>query len=67
MILDVSKIINDKINEMDESGEIKAFIESETEKSVKEALNRFITGYKLKNAVEEECEKGMRRSRSKKP
>lgn len=57
MILDVSKIINDKIKEMDESGEIKAFIENETEKSVKEALSRFITGYKLKDAVEEECGK----------
>lgn len=33
MVLDISKIIADKLAQLEESGEIKAYIEAEVEKS----------------------------------
>lgn len=59
MVLDISKIIADKLAQLEESGEIKAYIEAEVEKSVKEALSSFIGGYKLRSAIEEECQSGI--------
>lgn len=59
MVLDISKIIADKLAQLEESGEIKAYIEAEVEKSVKEALSSFIGGYKLRSAIEAECLNGV--------
>lgn len=59
MVLDISKIIADKLAQLEESGEIKAYIEAEVEKSVKEALSSFIGGYKLREAIEDECRSGI--------
>lgn len=59
MVLDISKIIADKLAQLEESGEIKAYIEAEVEKSVKGALHSFLTGYKLQRAIEEECQNGI--------
>ena len=57
MTIDISKIINDKLAEMDADGSIEAYIKEQTEKTIKTAIDDSFGSYKLKRAIEEKiCE-----------
>lgn len=53
MTIDISKIINDKLAEMDADGSIEAYISEQTEKTVKDAIKESFGSYRLKNAIED--------------
>ena len=52
MVIDISKIINDKLNEMDTSGVIEEYIREQTEKTVKMAIEDSFGSYDFKKAVQ---------------
>lgn len=58
MILDISKIVSDKLTQMEEDGSIRRFLEEQIEKTVKGAIESAIGGYSLKRAIEEQITAG---------
>lgn len=58
MILDISKIVSDKLAQMEEDGSIRRFLEEQIEKTVKGAIESAIGGYSLKRAIEEQITAG---------
>lgn len=58
MILDISKIVSDKLAQMEENGSIRLFLEEQIEKTVKGAIESAISGYSLKRDIEEQITAG---------
>lgn len=58
MVLDISKIVSDKLAQMEADGSIRRFLEEQIEKAVKGAVESAIGGYSLKRAIEEQITAG---------
>lgn len=54
MNIDFSKIVNDKIKQMDESGIIQKVIEDGIEEVILKAISDQITGYETKRLIEQQ-------------
>lgn len=53
MVLDVSGIIQERLEELEASGELRDYIKQNIDKTVKEAISNVLGGYQLRKAVEE--------------
>ena len=57
MIIDITKIINDKLNEMKQDKTIENYIREQTEKTVKDAIKDSFGSYQFNRAIKEKiCE-----------
>lgn len=57
MIIDITKVINDKLAEMDSDGSIEAYIKEQTEKTIKTAIDDSFGSWKLRDAIRDKiCE-----------
>jgi hypothetical protein len=54
MNIDVSKIVEDKLKQLDEDGIIKSEIEKNIEKTIKEAVSSALGGWELKRDIEKQ-------------
>ena len=56
MIIDISKIVNDKLLQLEEDGTIQKAIEDSLEKSILSAVTSAVTGYHFKSQIEKQVE-----------
>lgn len=59
IVLDLSGIIKDKVDAMENDGAIKAYIEATIERTVKDVLDDVLDGYQLKKALREKLSEGL--------
>ena len=52
MMIDIKAIVDTKINDMQESGAIKAAIEKGVETTILKAIDEALGGYQLRNKIE---------------
>lgn len=56
MIIDISKIVNDKLEQLELDGTIQKAIEDSLEKSILSAVTSAVTGYHFKSQIEKQIE-----------
>lgn len=56
MVIDISKIVSDKLSQMEQDGVIQKAIEDGIEKSILSAVTSAVTGYQFKREIEKQVE-----------